>query len=251
MKEDQFQLCFQLPDCTPPKYLIPGLLPKEEPTNTDLDGDTLDFQYHYRILPASVLSRFIVLTHDKIHNHTYWRSGVMLAYTEAGEVCNIAKVRGDKEDKKIFIAIQGRANTRRLFLGILRDVFNKIHSSFGNLEVSEWVPVPGYPDHPPLDYQELLGLEAMGEREYPIGKLRIKVNLRQLLDGYEPIESRQRLQRGDGNYDIDVGGMGSINVNITDNRSKTLHQQGQGDNFGGDLVERDKIIHPPDETPER
>jgi hypothetical protein len=44
---------------------------------------------------------------------------------------------------------------------IIRDVFSKIHNSFSNLEVSEWVPVPGYPDHPPLDYQELLGLEAI------------------------------------------------------------------------------------------
>ena len=32
----------------------------------------------------------------------------------------------------------------------------------------------------------------MGEREYPIGKLRIKVNLRQLLDGYESLEQRRR-----------------------------------------------------------
>jgi internalin A len=71
-------------------------------------------------------------------------------------------------------------------------MYSKIHNSFTKPEVTEWVPVPGYPTHPPLDYQELLGLEAMGEREYPIGKLRIKVNLRQLLDGYEPIEARQR-----------------------------------------------------------
>jgi internalin A len=37
----------------------------------------------------------------------------------------------------------------------------------------------------------------MGEIEYPIGKLRIKVNLRHLLDGYEPIEVRQKRRKGD------------------------------------------------------
>jgi GTPase SAR1 family protein len=63
----EFQLCFALPDCPSPKFLIPGLLPKDEPDNISLKGDTLDFQYHYRILPEGVLSRFIVLSHEKIH----------------------------------------------------------------------------------------------------------------------------------------------------------------------------------------
>ncbi|VXD25427.1 leucine-rich repeat domain-containing protein [Planktothrix paucivesiculata] len=188
----EFQLCFQLPDCPVPKFLIPGLLPKDEPENTDLEDNTLEFQYHYRVLPESIMSRFIVLTHEKIHNQIYWRSGVMLAYTENQETYNVARIKADLEDKKIFISIDGRETTRRSFLLMIRDVFNRIHSSFTNPEVSEWVPVPGYPDHPPLDYQELLGLEAMGEIEYPIGKLRTRVNLRQLLDGYEPIEVRQK-----------------------------------------------------------
>lgn len=83
------------------------------------------------------------------------------------------------------------------FIGAL----NRIHNSFANLEVSEWVPVPEHPDQPPLNYQELLGLEEMGVTESPIGKLRLKISLRQLLDGYEPFESRQgRIF----NQDIDV-----------------------------------------------
>ncbi|MDF5712105.1 MAG: leucine-rich repeat domain-containing protein, partial [Nostoc sp. S4] len=196
MKE--FQICFQLPDCPKPKFLIPGLLPKDEPSDTNLTGNTLEFQYHYRVLPESIMSRFIVLAHEKIHNQIYWRSGVMLAYVESKETYNVARIKADTEDKKIFISIDGREATRRSFLLMIRDVFNKIHNTFSKPEISEWVPVPGYPDHPPLDYQELLGLEAMGEIEYPIGKLRIKVNLRQLLDGYEPMEMRQKRRKRDG-----------------------------------------------------
>ncbi len=199
----EFQLCFELPDCGSAKFLIPGLLPKDEPQATSLEGDTLNFEYHYRILPESVLSRFIVLSHEKIYQGIHWRSGVMLAYREGDEVCNIARIKADPEDKKIFIAINGRETTRRVFLSLIRDTFNKIHHSFADLEVTEWVPVPNYPNHPPLDYQELLGLEAMGEQNYPIGKLRIKVNLRQLLDGYEPIEVRRRYNRGDKDFDFE------------------------------------------------
>ncbi|MHC0061336.1 leucine-rich repeat domain-containing protein [Nostoc sp. UIC 10890] len=191
MKE--FELCFAL-DCNPPQFLIAGLLPKDQPDKTELQGETLEFQYHYKVLPESIISRFIVITHEKIHNQIYWRSGVMLQYQENNEIYNIARIKADPEDKKIFITISKRKETRRLFLGILRDVFQKIHKSLPNLEITEWVPVPNHPKHPPLDYQELLGLESMGVLEYPIGKLKININIRQLLDGYEDIRTRQRQQ---------------------------------------------------------
>jgi internalin A len=198
MKE--FELCFAL-ECQPPQFLIAGLLPKDEPEETKLHGETLEFQYHYKVLPESIISRFIVITHEKIHNQIYWRSGVMLQYQEHNEIYNIARIKADPEDKKIFITISGRKETRRLFLGILRDVFNKIHKSLPNLEITEWVPVPNHPNHPPLDYQELLGLEAMSILEYPIGKLKITINIRQLLDGYESLESRRKSQKGDKDPD--------------------------------------------------
>jgi internalin A len=155
----------------------------------------------YKVLPESIISRFIVNTHDKIHNQIYWRSGVMLQYQENNEIYNIARIKADPEDKKIFITISGRKETRRSFLTILRNDFKKIHKSLPNLEITEWVPVPGYPKHPPLDYQELLGLERMHVVEYPIGKLNININIRQLLDGYESRESRQKIQKGDPESD--------------------------------------------------
>ena len=234
MKE--FQLCFQLPECQPPRYLIPGILPKEEPENTELEGDTLEFRYHYIVLPDSVISRFIVFMHDKIHSQTYWRSGVMLAYTEGNEVYNIARIRADPADNKIFVAISGKESTRRSFLLFIRDAFKKIHANFA--KPTEWVPVPKHPEHPPLDYQELLGLEDMGEQNVVIGKLKLKLNLRKLLDGYEPIEVRQLRQKGIALEDS------GHNTNIfIDASRKNLNQHGEGNNFGGDRIEGDKIVN--------
>jgi internalin A len=222
MKE--FELCFEL-DCKPPQFLIAGLLPKDEPDETELDGETFEFQYHYKVLPESIISRFIVITHEKIYNQIYWRSGVMLAYQENNEIYNIARIKTDPEDKKIFITISKRKETRRLFLGILRDVFKKIHNTLPNLEITEWVPVPNHPKHPPLDYQELLGLESMGESTITIGKLKLKLDLRQLLDGYEDIGIRQRKQIG-------------LNVEVT--MSNNINQFGKGDNVAGDKIQGDK-----------
>ncbi|MGB7056963.1 MAG: COR domain-containing protein [Geitlerinemataceae cyanobacterium] len=236
----EFQLCFPIQDCGIPTFLIPGILPKEEPKNTQLEGETLEFQYHYRILPDSILSRFIVLTHDKIHEATYWRTGVMLAYCEGKEVCNIARIKSDPEEEKIFIAVSGRESTRRSFLSMIRDTFSKIHNSFGNLEVGKWVPVPGHPDADPLDYEDLLGLEEMGETHKIVGKLKLKLDLRQLLDGYESQEVRRMRKMDDRNVYYEESGYPGVNIYVDqknlDRRSKTVHQHGQGDNFGGDRI---------------
>ncbi|MCC3593462.1 leucine-rich repeat domain-containing protein [Microcoleus sp. PH2017_28_MFU_U_A] len=235
----EFQLCFPLSHCTPRTFLIPGILPKEEPENTELQGETLEFQYHYRILPDSILSRFIVLMHEKIHNCTHWRTGVMLEYTEGAEVYNIARIKSDPEDEKISIAVSGRESTRRSFLSLIRDTFTKIHNSFANLEVSQWVPVPGYPDADPLDYEELLGLEEMGENTVRVGKLKLKLDLRPLLDGYESIELRRIRQRGDDKYGreyddlVDIAKLAvsrpinnKAQVNMTQDSSQTNNLQG-------------------------
>ncbi len=259
----EFQLGFPLNHALsngqPEKLLIPGLLPKEEPENTKLEGDdkddTLQFQYHYKVLPESIISRFIVLAHPDIHEHTYWRSGVMLHYQDSGNTCNIARIKADPEDQKIFIAISGQQNTRRTFLAMLRKTFDTIHNSFSSLEVTEWVPVPNHPDHPPLDYQEMLGLEAMSVQDYPIGKLGIRVNIRDLLNGYESLEARQQRRREafgkEGRYEEELMGRDfpGININIKnqlsqgDNQpmSNTINQHGLGDNIAGDKVAGDKI----------
>ncbi|MEH2372732.1 COR domain-containing protein, partial [Nostoc sp.] len=238
MKE--FELCFAL-ECEPPQFLIPGLLPKDQPDETQLHGETLEFQYHYKVLPESIISRFIVITHEKIHKQIYWRSGVMLQYQENNEIYNIARIKADPEDKKIFITISGRKETRRSFLGILRDVFQKIHKSFLNPEITEWVPVPNHPKHDPLKYSELLGLEAMGETHKVIGELKLKLDLRQLLDGYEDIGIRQGKSKGDQFIDIERDDSPlTVNVNVSDRRSKTINQHGEGDNFGGDRVKGNK-----------
>ncbi|MDQ2100189.1 MAG: leucine-rich repeat domain-containing protein [Tychonema bourrellyi B0820] len=238
----EFQLCFLVSHCSAPTFLIPGILPKEEPEHTELEGETLEFQYHYGILPDSILSRFIVLTHEKIHNSTHWRTGVMLEYTEGAEVYNIARIKSDPEDEKISIAVSGRESTRRSFLSMIRDTFTKIHNSFANLEISQWVPVPGYPDADPLDYEELLGLEEMGENTVRVGKLKLKLDLRPLLDGYEAIELRRRRQMGDEKYGreyddiIDIAKLAVSRPIINKAEAKVMTQDSsKTNNFNGPM----------------
>ncbi|MDY6785879.1 MAG: hypothetical protein SW833_25570, partial [Cyanobacteriota bacterium] len=108
------------------------------------------------------------------------------------------------------------------------------------LEVSQWVSVPGHPAADLLNYEKLLGLEEMGDSQVSIGKLKLRLDLRQLLDGYETVASRRRKQLLDGYYDEDEGYPGVSDRVYQDNRdrrSQTTHQYGQGDNFGGDRIQ--------------
>lgn len=163
---------------------------------------------------------------------------------------NIARIKSDPEDEKILIAVSGRESTRRSFLSLIRDTFTKIHNSFANLEVSQWVPVPGYPDADPLDYEELLGLEDMGDTKVSIGKLKLKLDLRPLLDGYESIELRRRRQMGDEKYGreyddlVDIAKLAvsrpiinKAEAKMTQNSSETNNFQGAflGANFSGNI----------------
>ena len=106
----EFQLGFQL-DCTPaqiphPRTAAQRRTPRHHPARR-----------HPRVsvpLPHPARQHHLPLhrpqSHEKIHDQTYWRSGVMLAYTENGQTYNLACIKADPEDKKIFISINGREN---------------------------------------------------------------------------------------------------------------------------------------------
>jgi len=66
----KFELCY---DIEPDKsFLIPDLLPKDEPFTGKWDN-ALAFHYHYYVLPTSIISRFIVRMNTFIHK-TIWGS---------------------------------------------------------------------------------------------------------------------------------------------------------------------------------
>jgi internalin A len=187
----KFELCY---DIEPDKiFLIPDLLPKDEPFTGEWEN-ALAFQYHYTVLPSSVITRFIVRTNELIHK-TVWRSGVIL---KSGE--NTALVKADTEDKKVYIWVNGAETTRRDFLSSIRGQFELIHKTITKLEVREKVPVPGQVDVV-VDFQHLLTLEQMGMNEYlPEGMTEL-VSVKQLLNGVSKQEERQR-----GNVTINIHG---------------------------------------------
>ncbi|MFM5998233.1 MAG: COR domain-containing protein, partial [Dolichospermum sp.] len=66
---EKFELCFPVDNID--GYLIPDLLPKEEPATGEWEN-VLAFEYHYNILPSSIISRFIVRMHHLADKKTWW-----------------------------------------------------------------------------------------------------------------------------------------------------------------------------------
>jgi internalin A len=178
-----FELCFEFTD-RPGHYLVPRHLHDNEPDIPWDDTGALRFQYHYETLPDSVISRFIVRMNQYIQEHYYWKNGVFL---HSGE--NQAKIKGDLVDRKIFISILGKEQTRRAFLAVIRSAFVEINSNF-KIEIKQMIPVPGSPQVL-VSYQDLLAYEEMNEPQIVIPELRKKLTVRELLDGVEEFRNRR------------------------------------------------------------
>jgi internalin A len=64
---EKFELCFKMDNYSPRRYLISDLLPIDEPDIDIYESAPLHFQYHYDLLPSSIISRFIVRNHTMIY----------------------------------------------------------------------------------------------------------------------------------------------------------------------------------------
>ncbi len=180
---EKFELCFEIKGSKRQQFLIPELLQKDElDINWDYDN-SLAFQYHYDVLPSSILSRFIVRMQELISKKTYWHSGVVLVQND-----NKALVKSDTEDKKMFIWINGKPETRREFLTLIRKEFEYLHQSIPKINPTEQVPYKTEI----ISYEDLLISEEMGKNTFFIPKLREETPISQLLDGIEKIKRINR-----------------------------------------------------------
>lgn len=95
----------------------------------------------------------------------------------------------------MYIAIKGNETTRRDFLSIIRANFEKIHQSLPGLvpEIKEYIALPNNPKNI-ISYKYLLELEAIGDETYRIPDSLEKVNVTNLLNGFENESSRRQRQ---------------------------------------------------------
>lgn len=187
----KFELCFEFDVSSQTKrFLIPDLLSRDEPYTGEWD-QCLKFEFHYDILPSSIISRFIVRSHPKAYRKTYWRSGILLRIEE-----NNVLVKADLEEKRIFIWVVGPSTTtRRQALAYVRLELDTIHGTFPDLRVQKKVPIPNHPEAPPVDYKYLRTLEEKDYTYHLFEGVSEEISVKELLGGVDQDSTRQNSQK--------------------------------------------------------
>jgi len=175
----KFELSFAIGDGR--GWLVAELLPAQEPKKLPWDpAKTLNFEYHYDVLPPGIICRFIVRRYRNLGTKpVYWRSGVVLYFDRC-----TALVRSDTDKGRIYISVGGPENGRRGALAVIRDEFAGIHRTIPKLLPKEMVPLP---DNPSIvvSYEHLLTLELQKVVDFiPQGTSK-RYAVRFLLDGVE------------------------------------------------------------------
>lgn len=171
---EKFEIGFTLPESG--EFLLPSLLPLEEPRSTWDANDNLIFRYNYGFLPNSVISSFIARAHQFIGKGQYWRNGALLRERRGTE----AIIKADSDNETITIQISGTQRPHRDLLRRIREQFNYVHQTLFNLEVTEEIALIDFPEQF-VSYDYLLNLAAMGKETFVSPVNFQEVNVKQLL----------------------------------------------------------------------
>ena len=138
----RFELCFSYGD-NDLSFLIPELLPKEEPVEVAMFDrqSCLNFQYSYPVLPEGLIPRFIVRSRVLSNSSPRWRSGVILQFGS----CR-ALVQADVHDRLVTISVSGPEEARPTLLGLVRLDFERIHGQISQLDPLELIPLREHPE---------------------------------------------------------------------------------------------------------
>jgi internalin A len=180
----KFELCFRFPE-SDDRYLVPNLLVKNSPAEADTftPESSLNFEYHYPVLPEGLLPRFIVRTYVHSEGYPRWRHGVILNFEG-----NLALIRADGMQKQVRISTTGPQAGRRRLLTVIRSDFAHIHRDY-TFQPQAMVPVPDHPDVL-VPYAELVAFERNEIKSFPrlVGDSVIFVDVKKLLDGVDDLE---------------------------------------------------------------
>ena len=194
----KFELCFEIPKTQ--TYIVPELL---RPGKPELEWDYTDnlmFEYRYEFMPAGIITRFIVRTHDICKEEIYWKNGVILKREKTE-----ALIVSERLNRKIRIWISGK--NRKELLAIIRREIDYIHKSLNYPDVKEMIPCIcsecARAEQPYFyDYKTLCRFRAKGK--IACEKSTEDVSIEKLLGEYERPEDKEEMERRRREEDIHV-----------------------------------------------
>ena len=194
----KFEICFQIPRTQ--TYIVPELLRLGRPEFEWDYADNLRFEYRYEFMPAGIITRFIVRTHDIVKEEIYWKNGVILERENTE-----ALVISERLHRKISIWIRG--DKKKELMAIIRREIDYIHNTLNNPDVKEMIPCicsqcataeQAYF----YDYQTLCRFRAKGK--IACEKSTEDVSIEKLLGEYEHAEDKEKMEHRRREEDIHV-----------------------------------------------
>ena len=179
-----------------PLYLLPGLLTLDEPEPKDYDvaahieGAQVRFRYLYELLPAGVMSRFIVRTHPLSDDYFRWQRGVVLGWGNARALVMAERRRNPRVDVYI---LGGTAEERQELAGVVRANMEEIHRGLpeglkGREELDLTLPGEQYEDVQKLEQLEAQNMPVQVMTRTGAQNLPVTPELEQV----QPAKARRR-----------------------------------------------------------
>lgn len=182
----KFELCFQIPNTE--EYIIPELL---QPSSPDFRWDyenNLRFEYHYDFMPSGIITRFIVLLHNLIHDNVFWKNGLIIKRENAK-----ALLVSDRFKRRISIWINGLE--KKDLLSIIRERIDYIHKTLNSPPVKQMIKCickdcmnnrePSF-----YDYATIKNFYFKGKKEIPCPHSTEDVSIELLLGGIENLKAQ-------------------------------------------------------------
>ena len=196
--------------------LIPEHLPDYAPESLHVPEDgtvhhIIKVEGDTAFLHARVLSR---LSPDVVVDSA-WRRGALLR-SSAVDAQGLLVV--DEVEREIRIRCWGPG--RISYLGYIRLVIRNVASDFGDIELTELIPLAGV--NATVEYDEVLGLYLMGEREICLGKAGVRRDIQALLFGVDNQGGRLLMNGPVYNFDrsaVTFGAGTAMNINSGEMKS--------------------------------
>ena len=163
-----FQLSFPL-DEAGGRYLVPALLPADEPPNSgEPDGPgRVKLRYEFDVVPGPLIARLLVRLFALIDDRRMWQRGARLRYGVAQ-----ARVWADLGETYVYATVAGGERDRAELLEMIREALKEMFREYERLRVVEqwwhggdWVPRRTLESFNVLPRDEGNEVERAGEKE--------------------------------------------------------------------------------------
>jgi len=142
MLKNRFDICYAT-DKNRTHYIVPQLLPQQEPEYTFDQYDNLLFRYQFKFMPFGLIARIIVRLSDDVDiqkdKAVNWQTGIVLKRNDVSAL--IEESTSEEGSKIIDIRVSGSKTERKDYLAYIRKMVESIlGESYKQITYDEMIP---------------------------------------------------------------------------------------------------------------